>query len=203
MPAAKTATKSVKAAPQTTTAPKPAAAAAAQASAAKETVEKAATAAASDAFGFAEKARDQYTDFLKAMNENAEKFSGATQEMMEESRERMEQAQARFQEMGAEAMETARQDMTDAVDFANELARAKTMGDALEIQRDYWTRFFETRMERTKAMTEQMVEATRETVEPFTKTPFTQTTTAFPMPFSAAAAFDADAFKAFFPFAAR
>lgn len=202
MPAAKTkttrraATKSVKAAPQTSTAA-PKAAAQKVTDSAAETVET----ATHSVFDFSEQARGQYDAFLKTMNENAEQFSGAAQEFVDATRTSFENAQAHAQEMSTEIVETARQDMSDAVDFANELARAKTVGDALEIQRDYWTRVFEARVERTRAATEKMAGLAREAVEPMT------TAKSFPLPFTmpmaTASGFDTDYFKSFFPFAAK
>lgn len=145
---------------------------------------------AEGAFAFAETARTQYDEFMKSMNFDTEEFSGRAQEMFDASRESFEVAQSRFQEVSAEAVEATRQEVADAVDFANELARAKSVGDAMEIQRDYWTRLMDTRIERMRTMTETMVDATRETMEPVNKS----MTTAFgAMP----------DFKAFFPFTAK
>ena len=123
----------------------------------------------SDAFAFSDAAREQYDALLKSLNENAEEFQGRTQEFFDATREGFETAQSRLQEASAEAMDAARQEMTEAVDFANDLARAKTVADALEIQREYWTRLFETRVERTRDATQAAVDAMREVVEPMNK----------------------------------
>ena len=101
-----------------------------------------------------------------------------------------ETAQERFSAVNADVMTAAREEMTDAVEFANELARAKSVSDAMEIQREYWTNLFETRVERTRAISQASAEAARETMEPFTK--------------SMSSAFGAvPAFDKFFPFAAK
>ncbi|MBI1392730.1 MAG: hypothetical protein GC152_08320 [Alphaproteobacteria bacterium] len=118
------------------------------------------------AFMFAGAARDQYETLLSAFNENAEEFQGRAREAFDASRESFETARAHLQDAGAEMMDAARQEMTDAVDFASEISRAKSVGEALEIQRDYWTRLFEGRMERTRSMAQASVEAMRETAEP-------------------------------------
>ena len=112
---------------------------------------------------------------------------GKSEEMLSAMRETFEAAQEKMQAYSAEAMTLARDDMKEAVDFANELARAKTVTDALEIQRAYWSRFFETRVERTRAFTQDSVEFAREAMEPLNKT--------FAAPFSFA-----PGFEKFFPF---
>ncbi|MEO0399318.1 MAG: phasin family protein [Pseudomonadota bacterium] len=144
------------------------------------------------AFAFSNAARDQYDTLLKSFNDNAEDAHERAHEIFEAARESFETAQSRFQEVGAEAMEAARQDMADAVDFASELSRTKTVAEAMEVQRDYWSRFFETNMERTRTMTQTTADALRDSVEPMNRS----VTTAFSnaqMP----------AFTAFFPFASK
>lgn len=160
---------------------------------AETTVETAAAsvnAAADNAFAFSDAARGQYDAMLKSFNENAEELHGRTQEMFEAAREGFENVQTNMQSVGAEAMDAARQEMTDAVDFANELTRAKTIADALEIQRDYATRLFEARVDRFRTMTQTTVDAVRETVEPMSRT----MTTAFGK---------APTFTTVFPFASK
>ncbi len=150
------------------------------------------TASNESAFAFSNAARDQYDTLLKAYSENAEEMHGRTQELMDATRASFETAQARFQEVGVEAFDAARQEMTDAVEFTNELAGAKTVAEALEIQRGYWSRFFEGRMERSRSLTQATVDAVRDSVEPVSdslKTTFK--TEAFP------------GFNAFFPFAGK
>ena len=141
---------------------------------------------------FSDAARERYDALLKSFNDNAEEFQGRTQEMLDAGRESFETAQTHLQEAGSEMLEAARQDMADAVDFANELARAKTVAEAMEIQRDYWTRLFESRADRVRSMTETSMAAIRETAEPMQRT----MKTAFAQPAFAG-------FEAFFPFAKK
>lgn len=144
--------------------------------------------AAAGAFGDA--ARDQYETALKSFNENAEKFRAQTEESITAARQSFETASERFRAVGAEAISAARDEMSEAVDFANDLARARSIGDALEIQRGYWTKLFETRIERAKAMTEASVEATRDAFAPLNRS------------VASASAF-APSFDKFFPFGSK
>lgn len=139
---------------------------------------------------FADAAREQYETALSAFNENAEKFRARTEEHMTTARESFEAASERLRAASADALSHARDEVTEAVDFANELARAKSISDALEIQRKYWTNLFETRVERARAFSEVSVEATRDAMKPFGKS------------LDSAAAF-APAFDKFFPFAGK
>ncbi len=153
--------------------------------AAKETAETAADAAAT----FSNAARDQFDTLLTAFNDQAETFRGQTEELMQTVRGNFETAQTRFQSVNADLLNAAREEMAEAVDFANELTRAKTFTDALEIQRAYWTNLFQTRVERTRELTNTAVEATRESFEPFSK--------------SFSTAFTPASFEKLFPFAAK
>lgn len=147
--------------------------------------------AASDtAFAFSDAARDQFETAMKAFNDNAEEIRTRTEETMSLVRDSFEQAREKMQAVNSEMVAAAREEVTEAVEFANELARARTMADALEIQRNYWTRLFETRVERTRALTQASIDATREMFEPMARN-----TSA---PLSAFAGFEK-----FFPFAAR
>jgi hypothetical protein len=149
-----------------------------------------AIAAFTDPAAFADAARDQYETALKSFNDGAEKIRLQTEETMTTARESFETASERLRAVSVDAMTAAREEMTEAVDFANELAKAKSITDALEIQRDYWTRLFETRVERARAMHEASVEATRDAFEPFNRS--------FTTAFSFTPAFDK-----FFPFGAK
>lgn len=146
-----------------------------------------AIAAFADPAAFADAARDQYETALKSFNDSAEKIRVQTEETMTTARESFEAAGERMRAVSVDAMTAAREEMTEALDFANELARAKSISAALEIQRDYWTRLFETRVERARAVHEASVEATRDAFEPFNRS--------FTTAFSFAPAFDK-----FFPF---
>ncbi len=143
-----------------------------------------------DMTAFADAARDQYETALAAFTENAEKIRAQTEEQLASARESFEAAGERLRAVSADTLAQARSEMTDAVDFANELARAKSAPDALEIQRRYWTKLFETRVERARALSEASVEAAREVMKPMSKS------------LDAAFAFT-PAFSAFFPFATK
>lgn len=162
--------------------------------AAKKTAPKSAApetfAAFTDVSAFAETAREQYETALKSFNENAENFRVQTEQSFASTRDGFEAAGERMRAMSADALTHAREEMTEAVDFANELARAKSINDALELQRNYWTNLFETRIERARAYTEASVEASRSAFEPLNKS------------FASAFAF-APAFDKFFPFASK
>ena len=134
-------------------------------------------------------ARDQVDAFFSAFNDNADMMREQTEDMMASLRENAETISARFQTVNADILAAARDEMTEAVDFANELARAKTLGDALEIQRDYWTNLLETRVERARDFAQSSSEAALELAEPLAE--------------SAATPFRNNPFAAFFPFAAK
>lgn len=114
-------------------------------------------------------ARDQFEKIAAVYAENAETFRGQAEDLMETVRGNFESARTRFNAVNADLVATAREEAAEAVDFMHNLARAKTVVDALEIQRDYWTNLFETRIERTQALTKATVEAARESFEPFSK----------------------------------
>ena len=158
---------------------------------AKKTASKSADAGES-AFAFSNAARDQYDALMSSYSANAEEVQGRTQDFIDATRASFETAQSRFQEVGVEAFEGARQEMTEAVEFTNELARAKTVAEAFEIQRDYWGRFFEGRIERSRSLTQATVEAVRESVEPVAKSVS-----------DAANTENMPSFTSFFPFAAK
>lgn len=143
-----------------------------------------------DVSAFADTARDQYETALKTFSDSAEKFRVQTEESLASTREGFEAASERMRAMGADALTHAREEMTEAVDFANELVRAKSVNDAFELQRAYWTKLFETRVERARAYTEASVEASRSAFEPLNKS--------FASAFSLAPSFDK-----FFPFASK
>lgn len=142
------------------------------------------------AFGWGDAAREQYETALKTFNDNAEKLRTQTEEALETARVGFDAANERMRVAGADAMTVAREEMTEAAEFMNDLARARTISDALAIQQGYWTKLFETRVERARAMTEASVEATREAFEPMTRN------------YASAFAF-APSFEKFFPFSAK
>lgn len=133
----------------------------------------------------ADQARTQFERLYANFNDQAETFRGQANELIEAVRTNAEATREHIKSMNAELVEAARTEMAEAVDFANELARAKTVADAFEIQRSYWTRLFETRVERARGLANASVEAARETMEPLSKT--------------LAAAWSPAAFERFFP----
>ncbi|MFZ5616126.1 MAG: phasin family protein [Pseudomonadota bacterium] len=143
-----------------------------------------------DAAAWTDAAREQYETALRTFSDSAEKFRVQTEESFASAREGFEAANERMRAVSADAAAAAREEMSEAVEFANSLARAKSVSDALEIQRDYWTKLFETRVERARAMTEASSEAAREAFEPLNRS------------FASAFAF-APAFDKFFPFGSK
>lgn len=170
-------------------------AAAAKKTAARKTVqpaEKAVEAATGDAFASFENisnaARDQYDTFVAAVAENTDTLRDQAEEILETCRGSFETANEQLRSASAELLTAARTETAEAVEFVTELARAKTVADALEIQRDYWTNLFETRVQRARDLTQASFDAARTSFEPLSKS-----LTAFP----------ATGFEKFFPFAAK
>lgn len=154
---------------------------------------KAADTVAEDAFSTAENmsnaARDQFETIIAKFTENAETFRAQSEEMMESVRGNFETAQTRFQTVNADLAAAARDEAAEAVEFVNSLSRATTLADAFEIQRDYWTNLFETRVERTRDLAKVSMDAARDSFEPFAKSMNAYSPTA--------------SFEKFFPFAAK
>ena len=115
-------------------------------------------------------ARDQYETALKSFNDTAEKFRADAEEAMAAARSGFDAANERIQTVNADIMNATREEISDAVEFANELARAKSAADAFEIQRGYFTKLFDTRAARFRSMTEASADAARAAFEPMTKT---------------------------------
>ena len=151
--------------------------------------ENASTEAAEIVGEFSDAARDQMDSVFAAFTDNADMMREQAEETMATMRENFETATTRLQSVNAEIMTAARDEITDAVDFANELARAKSLTDAMEIQRDYWTNLFETRVERAREFTQTSTEAARDVLDPMTET------------FSTA--MKNNPFEKFFPFATK
>ncbi len=149
--------------------------------------------AANDAFmtaeSFTKAAQEQFETLMGAFTGNADEVRGKVTEIAEEMRGRFEKTSKRVADVNAGLVEAARTETADAVQFANDLAKAKTFADALEIQRGYWTNLFETRMERARELTEVSVEAARENLTPV-QGDFTPV-------------FDVKAFESFFRFPAK
>lgn len=162
---------------------------------AKEKAAETASAAINDdaifatADNFANAAREQMETLMTAFTGNTDELREKAEAMNEEFRARFEKTQQHVSEMNNELMEAARTEMSDAVQFANDLTQAKSVGDALEIQRGYFSKLFESRIERAREMTENSVALARETATPANG--------AF------APYFDPKAFEKFFPFAPK
>jgi hypothetical protein len=134
-------------------------------------------------------ANDQLQSVMSAFTENTDKMREQSETVFAAFRDNMETAQSRFQAVSAELVNAAREETAEAVTFMNDLARAKTVADALEIQRNYWTNLFEARIERTRELAKTTSEVAKESFEPFSKS--LSTMPAF------------TAFEKFFPFAAK
>ncbi len=115
------------------------------------------TAAAREQF---EKAFGDFSGNAEELRDQFETLSGAVNEGFNRTREHVT-------DVSSEIAEAAREEVADAVQFANDLTKAKSLTDALEIQRDYWTNLFEARVERTKEITERSINLARKNAEPF------------------------------------
>lgn len=159
---------------------------------AKAAPKKAAEPIAADAFAPFENmtnaSRDQFETFVAAMTENADTLRDQAEDLFETCRGSFEAAGEQMRAVNADLIEAAREETAEAVEFVTELARAKTFADALELQRDYWSNLFETRMQRARDLTNTSVEAARASFEPLSKS---------------MAAFPPASFQKMFPFVAE
>lgn len=169
--------------------------AAARKTAARKTAKtetKVVDAKANDAFASFENisnaTRDQFETFVAAFAENSDALRGQAEELIETCRGGFETANEQIRSASADLMNAAREETAEAVEFVNELARARTVADALELQRDYWTNLFETRVARARDLAQASFDAARASFEPLTKS---------------MNAFPASGFEKFFPFAAK
>lgn len=133
-------------------------------------------------------ARENFDNFVAAFTDNSETLRDQAEELIETCRDSFETAKEHLQSVNAELMSAAREETAEAVEFVTGLARAKTVSEVLELQRDYWTRLFETRMQRSRALTQASLDAARGSFEPFT---------------GSINAFQPAGFEKFFPFAAK
>lgn len=138
---------------------------------------------------FAENAQEYYSEFLTNMTDAAEELREQAEDMTADVRARFEKQQKLAADVNAELVEAAKSEVSDAVQFASDLGKAKTFADALEVQQAYWTNLFETRVARTQDLTSKSVDAAKEAFAPF-KT-------------DVAGAFDTSAFEKFFRFPAK
>ena len=111
-------------------------------------------------------AREQFEAMMTTFTGNAEDMREQTQELAEEMRARFEKTQKQMTEVNAGLVEAARGELSDAVQFANEIVRVKSVSEAMELQRAYWTNLFETRVARAQELTATTVELAKENMEP-------------------------------------
>jgi hypothetical protein len=156
----------------------------------EDTIENGAETAFATVNNWSDAARDQYETALKTFNDTAEKFRAETEEAFAAARTGFDAANERMQTVNADIMAAARDEISDAVEFANEIARAKSAADAFEIQRGYFTKLFDTRAARFRSLTEASADAARAAFEPMTKS--------YATAFSFAPSFDK-----FFPFGGK
>ncbi len=111
-------------------------------------------------------AREQFDTMMQAFTGNSEEMREKAEEAFGEMRTRFEATQKRAADINANLVEAAQTEASEAVQFANDLVKANSFTDALDIQRNYWTNLFETRVERTRKLTEATVESARENLTP-------------------------------------
>ena len=159
----------------------------------KAPAKKAAAKPQNDAFetagAFAENAQEYFSEFVTKMSDAAEDMREQAEDFAVDMRERFENQQKLAADVNAELVEAAKSEVSDAVQFASDLGKAKTFADALEVQQAYWTNLFETRVARSQELTEKSVEAAKEAFSPFKAD----------MP----SMFDTAAFEKFFRFPAK
>ena len=108
----------------------------------EDTIENGAETAFDAVNNWSDAARDQYETALKSFNDSAEKFRADAEEAFAATREGFDAASERMKSLNADAMAAAQEEISGAVEFANELARAKSVADAFEIQRVDYTKLF-------------------------------------------------------------
>lgn len=111
-------------------------------------------------------AKEQFETMMTAFGGNFDEMREKAEGYAEETQARMKTVQDRAAETNALLMEAAQEEVSSAVNLASELGAAKSFADALTIQQNYWTKLFETRMERARTVTEASVDAARETMTP-------------------------------------
>lgn len=112
------------------------------------------------------KAKEQFETMMESFGENIEEARAKNEEFAEELQARFKTTQERATETNTRLMEAAQEEVSETVQFANDLTNAKSFADALTIQQSYWKKLFETRIERARELTETSVETARETMKP-------------------------------------
>ncbi len=138
---------------------------------------------------FAENAQEYFSEFVTKMSDAAEDMREQTEDFADDMRTRFENQQKLAADLNAEIVEAAKSEVSDAVQFASDLGKAKTFADALEIQQAYWTNLFETRVARSQDLTAKSVDAAKDAFAPFKA--------------DLPAMFDSSAFEKFFRFPAK
>lgn len=115
---------------------------------------------------WAEKAKEQFETMMSSFSGNFDDVRAQSEEFAETAQARLKAAQDRAVKHNARLMEAAQEDVSSTVQFASDLGKAKTLADALSVQQSFWTNMFETRMERTRELTEAAAEAARDVMTP-------------------------------------
>ena len=111
-------------------------------------------------------AQDQFQKMTEMFAGNSEELRAQAETLTEEMRVRVEKTQKALADTNAELVEAARTELSDAVQFTNDLTSAKTFADALTVQQNYWTSLFQNRIERAQDMTQNSVDVARESLTP-------------------------------------
>lgn len=111
-------------------------------------------------------AQDQFRQMIDAFAGNSEELREQGAAMADEMRARFEKTQKQVADVNADFVAAAQTEVSDAVQFANDLASAKTFADALTVQQNYWSNLFNNRVERTRELTEASLTVARETMTP-------------------------------------
>lgn len=115
---------------------------------------------------WAEKAKDQFETMMSSFTGNFDEMREQAEELAETTQARLKTVQDHAAKTNASLMEAAQEEMSGAVQFAQDLGKAKSFTDAIAVHQSYWTSLFETRMTRARELTEATVETARETMTP-------------------------------------
>ncbi|MEM9013776.1 MAG: phasin family protein [Pseudomonadota bacterium] len=117
---------------------------------------------------YSEAAREKFVRVTEDFSEGAEQMRETLTELAGDLSERATHTGEQVSAMTSELMDAAKDEVTDAVQFANDLMKAKSFGDALEIQREYWTDLFQARTERARDLSERAMALTKDNLDPIT-----------------------------------
>lgn len=113
-----------------------------------------------------EKAKDQFETMMSSFTGNFDEMREQAEDLAETAQARMKCVQDCAAKNNASLMEAAQEEMSGAVQFAQDLGKTRSFADAMALHQSYWTNLFETRMARARALTETTVETARETMTP-------------------------------------